>query len=192
MSARNRHRRPSPEGLSLIRAAQIVKSHHTDGAVIIRLASGGLDEYDYREPVFLYFEGLPVPFFIEEYRPRGNSGALVKFKSVNDLPHAEELLRMEIFIDPRAVNPRARAGLLEKAESAFPVGCTVLNREGEPVGTVSGLLEYPGNPCLQVLRQTDDGRQTECLIPFHPELVLAADPGKKLLQMHIPEGLLHL
>ena len=51
--------------MDLLPVAQIVKSYDVNGEVMIRMTSGILDDYNFKkEPVFIYFDGLPVPFFI--------------------------------------------------------------------------------------------------------------------------------
>ena len=185
MSARDHNTRPSPEDAELVSAAQIVKSYNTNGDVVIRLTSGLLEDYDHREPVFLYFEGLPVPFFIESYRPKGNNGALVKFTSINDLPHSEELIKKEIFIDPRYLTAEAALNNPDSSEE-FLIGSVLQDENEKEIGTVADFLDFPGNPCLKIRRKNGN---TDFLVPFNEELVLRFDPRKKILQMHIPVGL---
>ena len=50
--------------MDLLRVAQVVKSYDVNGEVVIRLSSGVLEDYNFKkEPVFIIFDGLPVPFF---------------------------------------------------------------------------------------------------------------------------------
>ena len=44
--------------------AKILKSNGTDGGILAGLRGVGLEEIDPRKPVFIEFDGLPVPFFV--------------------------------------------------------------------------------------------------------------------------------
>ncbi|MEG0518107.1 MAG: ribosome maturation factor RimM [Bacteroidales bacterium] len=171
----------------LLPVAQIVKSYDTVGEVVIRLTSDLLEDYNFKEPVFIYFDGLPVPFFIENFKSKGASGAFIKFETVNDLSHAEELLKKEIFVYSHLVNDTVE----EENMAAYLIGCTVQDATKKTIGTISDYLDYPGNPCLEIIR--DQAHSAEpLLIPFHEELILKFDPKKRILQMEIPQGLLEL
>ena len=82
----------------LLPVAQVVKSYDTKGEVLIRLTSSVFEDYNFKEPVYLFFDGLPVPFFVVSYKEKGSSGALVKFETVNDLSHATEIIKKQIFV----------------------------------------------------------------------------------------------
>lgn len=50
------------EGVDLIRAARIVKSNGTDGEILMSFRDILPADIDIHEPVFIYSDGLPVPF----------------------------------------------------------------------------------------------------------------------------------
>ncbi|OZB46941.1 MAG: 16S rRNA processing protein RimM, partial [Thiomonas sp. 14-66-4] len=54
------------------------------------------------------------------------------------------------------------------------IGCTVRNREGLDLGTVSGLLDSGAQSILQ-LQTTVDDRQRERLIPFVDAYIVEVD-----------------
>lgn len=179
--------KPSVTDNTLLPVAQIVKSYDVVGEVIIRLTSHLLEDYNFKEPVFIYFDGLPVPFFIEKFKSKGTSGALVKFETVNDLSHAEELLRKEIFVYSHLVEDI----VAEENMATYLIGCTVKDANKKIIGTISDYLDYPGNPCIEITR--DQAHSAEpLLVPFHEELILKFDPKKRILHMEIPLGLLEL
>ena len=92
--------------MDLLRVAQVVKSYDVNGEVVIRLSSGVLEDYNFKkEPVFIIFDGLPVPFFITSYKSKGTNGALVKFETINDFSHSEELVKKEIYVDSTKIDP---------------------------------------------------------------------------------------
>jgi ribosomal 30S subunit maturation factor RimM len=55
------------------------------------------------------------------------------------------------------------------------------------LGVVSGFLDIPGNPCLQVAYNN-----RELIIPFNEAIVVQTNVKKRLLETLLPEGLLEL
>ena len=80
---------PSPVAI-----ARITKAYGTSGEVAVKLT----DYFNEEKPVFIYFDGLPVPFFIDSYTKRGNNGAIVKFSTVNTYKESLSLVGKDIFI----------------------------------------------------------------------------------------------
>ena len=159
------------------RIAQILKSNGRDGELVMSFVGIAPEDIDTREPVFIEFDGLPVPFYFESFTPRGNSRALVRLTGVHNLTDADELAGATLY---------AEDDLYEDEEEDL-TGWTVLQADGTQAGTVSAHEDIPGNPCIWV--ETGHG---EVLIPLHEELVLDVDETEQTLRMVIPEGLLDL
>ena len=159
------------------RIAQVLKSNGRDGELLVGFTGIAPEEIDLEEPVFIEFDGLPVPFYFESFTPRGNSRALVRLTGVHNLTDADELAGAAVYADD---------DLYEDEEEDL-TGWTVFNADGTKAGTVSAHEDIPGNPCIWV--ETGHG---EVLIPLHEELVLEVDEEKQTLRMEIPEGLLDL
>ena len=76
------------------RIAQVLKSNGTDGELLISFFDIGPEDIDLQEPVFIYFDGLPVPFFIRSFRQRGNdngrrrAAVQSRIQSLNGSSHA--------------------------------------------------------------------------------------------------------
>ena len=159
------------------RIAQILKSNGRDGELLMSFVGIAPEDIDTREPVFIEFDGLPVPFYFESFTPRGNSRALVRLTGVHNLTDADELAGAILY---------AEDDLYEDEEQDL-TGWTVLDADGTKAGTVTAHEDIPGNPCIWV--ETGHG---ECLLPLREELVLDVDETEKTLRMEIPEGLLDL
>ena len=157
--------------------AQVLKSNGRDGELLVGFVGIAPEDIDLEEPVFIEWDGLPVPFYFESFQQRGVSRALVRLTGVHSLADADELAGADIF---------AEDDLYEDEEEDL-TGWTVLDADGTEVGTVSAHEDIPGNPCIWV-----DTGHGEALIPLHEELVLAVDEEKQTLRMEIPEGLLDL
>ena len=159
------------------RIAQVLKSNGRDGELLLGFVGIAPEDIDTQEPVFIEFDGLPVPFYFESFTPRGNTRALVRLTGVHSLTDADELAGAAVY---------AEDDLYEDEEEDL-TGWTVLDADGTKVGTVSAHEDIPGNPCIWV--ETGHG---EVLVPLHEELVLDVDETAQALRMEIPEGLLNL
>ena len=169
--------------MDLLPVAQIVKSYDVNGEVVIRFFSSILEDYDIKkEPVFINFDGLPVPFFITSLKKRGANGALVKFETINDMSHAEELLKKEILVDASTIDPEDLDMDEDDAMAAFLIGFKVKDQSGKLVGEISEYYNYPSNPCIEI--------EGKYLVPFNEELILKLDPKKRVMSMTIAAGLL--
>lgn len=182
--------RSNIDNLELVQVAHIVKSYNTTGEVVIKLTSDLFDE-DATEPVFINFDNLPVPFFITSFERRGNSGAIVKFASVNDFNSAEELVQKSIYISTDNISE----DMLEDSQTMgnFLKDCKIYNQDDEFIGKILDYHDYPNNPCIEVaLDKKNTPTNESILIPFNEDLILNFNPKKRVIKMEIPNGLLNL
>ena len=148
---------------------KVLKSDGTDGGILLGLSELGLEDIDLKEPVFIAFDGLEVPFFIEELVPKGLSKAIVKFDGVDSFQDSEELVGREVFMDAEFEN---------EDEEDF-TGWTVLDK-GHFVGEITGMEPIPGNLCVYI---------GDLLVPLHEDFIISCDSEKQILNLDIPEGL---
>lgn len=153
--------------------AKIVKSHGTLGGVLVEPYDVMPEEINFEEPVYVYFDGLPVPFFIQDALSRG-SRQVWTLNDVSSLEDAEEMVGREVFLDS--------TDQIEAEDFDF-VGWKVLDR-GSAIGTVSDTEPIPGNYCLYV-----DTPSGTIMVPLHPDLILSADPKSRTLDLDVPSGL---
>ena len=163
----------------MLQIAKILKSNGTDGGLLIGVRDIEVGQIDLQEPVFIEFDGLPVPFFIQDLQQRGNSKAIIHLNDIDSLADAEEVVGRAIYIE----------GEWEEEEEMDFTGWTLLNR-GERVGTVTGMEPIPGNLCLYVRPDRHSPTQSANLVPLHPDLILSADPAARTLDLDLPDGLL--
>ena len=161
----------------MLAVAQVLKSNGRDGELLVSFTGIEPEDIDLEEPVFIEFDGLPVPFYFESFTPRGTRRALVRLTGVHSLKDADELAGATLY---------AEDDLYEDEEEDL-TGWTVLDADGNKAGVVTAHEDIPGNPCIWV--ETGHG---EVLVPLHEELVLSVDEENQTLRMEIPEGLLNL
>ncbi len=159
------------------RIAQVLKSNGTEGELLVSFLDVSPEDIDLEEPVFVYFDGLPVPFYFESFTRRGTGRALVRLTGVHSLKDAYELSGASLY---------ANYFEEEEEEEEDLTGWTVRDQDGALVGTVADYEDIPGNTCLWI-RRPGGG---EVLVPFHEDLVLSADGKTGTLTLRIPEGLL--
>lgn len=152
---------------------KVLKSYGTAGAVIIGRSGDVLEELKSDEPVFIDFDGLPVPFYIESIEPKGGK-YIVKLEDIDSLEAAEEIAGRELRL---TFEPEA-----EEEEDDF-VGFMVCDQKGRKIGPVLEFLDYSGNTCLLV---DHDGE--EVILPFHEDLIKKV--RRKEIHLTIPEGLI--
>ncbi len=155
--------------------ARVLKSHGKDGGILLGFTTVSPEDIDLQEPVFIYFDGLPVPFYFEDFTPKGTSRAIARITGVRSLADADEIAGAEVFADY----------FEEEDELAFLEGMTLKDADGSLIGTVSAYEDIPGNLCLWV--ETPKG---EVLVPFHQDLIVSIDEKTGTLIMNIPDGLL--
>ena len=160
----------------MLRIAQVLKSNGTEGELLISFFDVAPEDIDLQEPVYIEFDGLPVPVYFESFTQRGNNRALVRLTGVRSLKDADELAGRAILAD-----------YFEEEDAFSLVGWTVI--EEQNIGIVGFVVDYeniPGNPCIWVRRP--DGN--EVLLPLHEDLVQWMDESSKQISLIIPEGLL--
>lgn len=165
-------------GHNLLRVAQVLKSNGTDGELVLGFRDIAPEDIDLKEPVFIIFDGLPVPFYIESFAARGTGKALVRLTDVRDIKDADELTGKAVYI--KDVDEDTEEDDLEGL-----VGWTVVDSCHNEIGIISDFYDIPGNPCIEV--GTVSGT---VMIPMHEDLVISFDEDNRILEMVIPDGLL--
>ena len=154
---------------------KILKSWGTDGKVVISLVSSDSGDLEIDEPVFITFDGLPVPFFVESVEYKGNR-RIVKFQDVDTAQAAEELVGREAVIDRDE----------ECDDEPSLEGMSVIDSStGEEVGKITAFDDFAGNTCITVVHNGE-----EILLPLHEDLICSIDEQRGTITLTIPEGLL--
>ena len=181
----------------LQQVAQVLKSNGTDGELVMGFREIAPEDINLQEPVFIVFDGLPVPFYIESFTKRGNTKALVRLTDICSQEDVEEIAGKAVYIDDAAIPEMsleedgfyALVGwtLLTPADSESLITVTEMGKEPEfiEVGEITDFIDIPNNPCIEV--ETENGA---VMIPLHEDLILSVDPEYQEIIMQIPEGLI--
>jgi 16S rRNA processing protein RimM len=161
----------------------LTRTHGVRGEVAFQFTDDVWDrvEADY---LFLRLDGLLVPFFLEEWRFRSDSVALLKFEDVDDADAASRLVGADVCF-PKELTPTD----FDEEELTWKhfIGFEVLQDE-QILGIVSSVLDQTANVLLVI--ETPEGK--ELLIPAHEDFILSADHRQRRLLVDIPEELLTL
>jgi 16S rRNA processing protein RimM len=155
------------------------KSHGVKGEVSFQFDDDIFDRVD-ADYLVLELDGILVPFFIEEYRFRSDTVALIKFEDVDTQQRANELTGCDVYF------PRALAADDEGEVSlSLLVGFDLVEANG---GTTIGRIAAIDDTTANLLFELEAG----CLIPANDDLIRDIDTKRKTIKMEIPEGLLEL
>ena len=170
--------------------AQVLKSNGTDGELVMSFREIAPEDINLSEPVFIIFDGLPVPFFIESFTKRGNSKALVRLTDICSQEDVDEIAGKAVYVDDSQIPEMS----LEEDGFAALVGWMLLtpaddqaddDMELYEVGEITDFIDIPNNPCIEV--ETEHGA---VMIPLHEDFIMSVDPEYKEIIMQIPAGLL--
>ncbi|EJW99541.1 16S rRNA processing protein RimM [gut metagenome] len=137
-------------------------------------------EADY---IICRMDGILVPFFIEEYRFRSDSTALMKLEGVDSTEQARRFTNVEVFF------PKAHAEQVDVSELSwnFFVGFRMEEVNHGNLGEITDVDTATANTLFVV-----DHRGEELLVPAHEEFILDLDTRHKVITVELPEGLLTL
>lgn len=162
------------------RIGRLGKAHGVKGELSFQFDD---DVFDRAEADYLIIEvdGILVPFFIEEYRFRSDSTAILKLEDIDTQERARELTNCDVYF-PRALTPHDDE---EELRWSFFVGFDLVEaRSGKSVGRIAHVDDTTAN----ILFELEDGT----LIPAAEELITDVDHDARRITIDLPEGLLEL
>jgi len=128
-------------------------------------------------------DGILVPFFFESYRFRSDSTALIKLEGIDTEQQARRMTNVEVYF------PKEHAEKLEDNELTWNyfVGFLIKDINKGEIGKVTDVDDSTINTLFVV-----DHKGTEVLIPAQEDFMVELNRKKKVITMHLPEGLLEL
>lgn len=161
------------------RIGVITRTHGVRGEVSLSFTDDVWDraEADY---LVLRIDGILVPFFMEEYRFRSDTSALVKFQDYDDALTAVALCGCEVYFPHRLTPERSEE---EERTWRYFTGFTVLDENGKELGVIDHVEDSTRNILFQV---------GSLFIPAVEEFIQEIDDKKRIIHMRLPAGLLDL
>ena len=161
------------------RIGRLGKAHGVKGEVTLQFDDDIFDRVD-ADYLVLDVDGILVPFFIEEYRFRSDTVALMKFCDIDTQQRASELTGCDVYF------PRA----LANEDDGTPTLASLVGFDLAETATATnvGRIAAIDDTTANLLFELEDGR----LIPANDDLIDHIDTKNKVITMTIPEGLLEL
>lgn len=158
---------------------QIGRTHGIKGEVTFNFTDDVWDRAE-SEYLFLRVEGILVPFFLEEYRFRSDSTALLKFLDYDSANDVQFLIGCEVFF-PHALTPEV--GEDDEYTWRYFTGFELFDETAGHIGTIDRVDDSTQNVLFQV---------GERLIPAAEDWIKDINHKERTILMSLPEGLLDL
>ena len=164
------------------RIGRIGKPHGVRGEVSLQFSDDVFDRVN-ADYLVLETDGILVPLFMEEYRFRNDSAALVKFEGIDTQERARELTHCDVYFP---------YSLSDGNEQQFSwneiVGFSLIDADTQqPVGEITAIDDSTINILFHVER---DGE--EILIPASDELIQSVSMDQREIEITLPDGILDL
>lgn len=158
------------------------KPHGVKGELSFTFIDDIFDRVDCEYFVCL-LDGILVPFFIEEYRFRSDTTALVKLERVDTAEQARKFTNIEVFFPKKYAE--------EDDSEDIPtwnyfIGFHVKDIRHGDLGEIVAVDDSTMNVLFAI--EQENGK--EILLPAHEEFMVKIEKKERLLTVDIPEGLL--
>ena len=155
------------------------KTHGVRGDISFLFDDDVFDRTD-ADYLILKVDGILVPFFIEEYRFKSDTNAIVKFEGLDTQEQARELTGCDVYFT-RELADSGDGPLSWSALAGFEI---IDDMSGKSVGRIASV----DDSTLNTLFELEDGR----LIPASEELITRFDKDNRTIIIDLPEGILEL
>lgn len=164
----------------LIKIGQFNKPHGLSGELSFTFTD---DIFDRTECPYVVCEvdGIFVPFFLEEYRFRTDSTALMKLIDIDSAEDARMFTNLEVFFPKSYVHEDEAM----QGGKDFFLNYTVMEETHGCLGRIEEVDDSTANVLFVI---DHDGEQL--LVPAVDEFVTNIDEKKKVIYMKLPEGLI--
>lgn len=159
----------------LYKIGTINKPHGLNGELSFTFQD---DLFDRENGDFLFFllDGIFVPMYIEEYRFKSDSVAIIKFEGIDSIEKAKKFTNINVYY------PKSESR--DNTQPLHFIGYIVKDTKHGIVGKITNIDINTINTLLEV--KNDNGKTY--LIPFHEDLI--EDITKDTITLIIPEGII--
>lgn len=172
---------------------RITKAHALKGEINFQFTD---DVWDRTESDYLICEvdGILVPFFIEEYRFRSDTTALVKFEDLDSADAVQFLVNSDVYFEKKYQEELNE----DEVSLNYFIGFRMVEENYQSsseeeakysvIGEIVAIDDNTENWLFVVERPNGD----EVLIPAHEEFISEIKQDEKVMVMDLPLGLLEL
>ncbi|MCR5579929.1 MAG: ribosome maturation factor RimM [Prevotella sp.] len=155
------------------------RTHGVKGEISFLFDDDVFDRVD-ADYLVLDIDGILVPFFMEEYRFKSDSNALIKFEDIDSQERAQQLTGIDVYF-PHALADSDDDGIFWAAVVGFDI---IDADSGNKIGRIASV----DDTTINILFELED----EQLIPASEDFIIAIDQKTRTITMQLPEGLLNL
>ena len=157
----------------------LTRTHGIGGELSMNFTDDVWDRAD-ADYVFLEVDGIQVPFFLEGWRFRSDSVALLKFQDIDSSEDANEYVGADVYF-PHSLTPEPD----EDDEYTWRhfTGWQVVDAQAGPIG----IIDYVEDSTVNTIFCVDDK-----LVPANEDFIERIDAKERIVYMTLPEGLLDL
>ena len=130
-------------------------------------------------------DGIFVPFFIESYRFRSDSSALVKLDGIDSSEKARMFTNVDVYFPVKYAEPEVEDG---NFTWNFFIGFEV---DDEKYGTIGTIVDVDTST-INTLLVIEGLEEEEILIPAQESFIVGVDTDERVLVVNLPEGLLDM
>lgn len=164
-----------------IEIGQFTRSHGYKGQLILKLRGVSFEEITEMEWVFVVIDGLPVPFFIEEYTERSSDSFITRLENINSIEDGEELIGQPAYLSKSVISNNAGSfASLKKV-----IGYNVIDTDRGHIGNLDDVIDNPQNPLVSIKKN-----RQEILLPLQEEFIVSIDDKKEEITVSCPPGLI--
>lgn len=157
----------------------INKPHGIKGEVSFTFTDDIFDRVDC-DYLILLMDGILVPFFMEEYRFRSDTMALVKFEGIDTAEQARRFTNVEVYFPKKFMDEQE-----DVTSWNFFIGFRVEDVHHGYLGEITNVDDTTLNVLFAIEK---DGE--ELLLPAHEEFIISLDREKKVMKVNVPDGLI--
>ena len=161
------------------RIGLLTKPHGIKGEVAFNFTDDIFDRTDDCDYRVCLMDGIMVPFFMEEYRFKSDTVALVKFEGVDTAEQARRFTNIEVYY------PTRYAEESDELSWSYFVGFRIEDEQLGLLGEVEEIDETTINTLFIVRRPNGE----ELLIPAQEAFITDMDHKQRIIRMDLPEGM---
>ena len=163
---------------------RITKAHGLKGEVNFMFTDDIWDRVE-ADHLICEVDGILVPFYMEEYRFRSNSVALVKFENLNTADDVQFLVNNDVYIEKKYMEESGE----DEVSLNYFIGFKMIDGEDE---TEIGIVVAVDDDTENWLFIVENAEGKEIMIPAHEEFIAEIKQEERVLVMDLPLGLLDL
>ena len=160
------------------------KAHGLKGEINFQFTDDVWDRVE-SDHIICEVDGILVPFFIEEYRFRSDTTAIMKLEDMTSIEEVQMLVNSPVYLEKQYQEELGE----DEVSLHYFIGFKIINGDDDQaIGTIIDIDDNTDNWLFIV--EKEDGN--EVMIPAHEEFIAEIRQEEKIMVMDLPIGLLDL